>query len=250
MLTAAPEGWLWQHEMVREAMAPEVDALAQGSGRVRAGFDALARASLITGTGEECAMHRMTAAALRAMQEGGTSLAPAAAALLAAVYPGGANNPAFNANWPACKRLTPHVRALLASGRAPRIAAMDYLCNQASIYLDRMGDHAAQVEAARVGLEITRERLPEEHREIAIGLANLGVALRKAGKLPEAEAMLAEAVRLDEAHRPGSSDLADRYDMHGGTLLDLARAGDGAYLDRALRRHQRKHPVGTAVRRP
>lgn len=234
LVTAAPEGWLWQGKDVREAIPPEVDALAQEAARVRAGFDALAGASLITGTGEQCTMHRMTAAALRAIQ-GDAPLAAAAAALLAAVYPYDAG---ANANWPTCKRLSPHVRALLASGRAPRIAAMDYLCNQASIYLDKIGDHAAQVETARVGLAIKRARLLEDHRDIAVGLANLGSALGRAGKLPVGEVMLAEAVRLSEAYRPGSADLATQYDLHGGRLFDLAQAGDATRLDRALRRFQ------------
>lgn len=87
LMTDAPGSWLWKDEDVREAMPPEVEALAQDAARVRAGFAALAGASLITGADGVYAMHRMTAAALRA-QQGNIKLAPAAAALLAAVNPG------------------------------------------------------------------------------------------------------------------------------------------------------------------
>lgn len=237
LLTEAPGRWFWHDEVVREGLTDAVAALAEDGARVRAGVVELVGASLISGLAGDFAMHRMTAAALRAMQ-GAAPQSGAAAALLAAVYPGGDNNPAFSGNWPACKRLTPHVRALWAGGGAPRTAAMDYLLNQSAIYLGKIGDAAGSVEAARTALDLTRARLPEEHRDIAVGLATLGGALGRAGVLAEAEALLAEAVRLDEAHRPDSEDLADHYDMHGGRLLALARAGDAERLVPALRRCQ------------
>ncbi len=43
---------------------------------------------------------------------------------------------------------------------------------------------------------------------------------------------------LGEAHHPGSADLADWYDLHGGLLFQIGRAGDRAALTASLRRHQ------------
>lgn len=79
----------------------------------------------------------MTAAALRQMQGAGAAAeARAAVALLAAVYPGGGErNPAFSPQWRLCARLTPHVRALWATGAAPEGEATYYLLNQSAIYL-------------------------------------------------------------------------------------------------------------------
>ncbi len=50
--------------------------------------------------------------------------------------------------------------------------------------------------------------------------------------------MLAQAVELDEAHRPGSAELADSYSKHGSTLIDLARVGRSDSLLKAQRRFQ------------
>ena len=235
LLTEAPNGWDWADRSAE--MAEPFAALAQDAARVRAAFGALAGASLIAGGGGVYTMHRMTGAALRALP-GAEEAAPAAAALLAAGYPGGARSVNESANWPLCKRLTPHVRALLATGRAPRIDAMDYLLNQASIYLGEMGDHAGEVETAREALARMSVRLPPEHPYIAMGLANFGLAQCRAGDWAAGDAMLAEAVALNEAHRPGSADLADSYDLHGSALFRRAQAGDVSKLVPSLRRHQ------------
>lgn len=115
---------------------------------------------------------------------------------------------------------------------------MGFLFNQAAVYLDKIADFPGNLEMARASLTLTQKRLPEEHIEIAIGLATLGIALMRAGELGEAEAHLARAVELNETHRRDSMDLAQSYDMHGFVLLAQARAGDAAALVLSLRRHQ------------
>ncbi|WP_394688579.1 tetratricopeptide repeat protein [Hoeflea sp.] len=206
-----------------------------------AGFAELASRSLMQGGAASWSMHRMTAAALRHLQakRADANTAKAAAGLLAAVYPGGAEHNVNNSKeWPLCARLTPHVRALWASGAAPETGAMQFLFNQAAVYLDKIADFPGGLEMDRASFALKQKRLPEEHRDIAVGFANLGVALMRAGELQEAEAQLARAVDLDKAHRSDSLDLAVHYDMHGYVLLEQAQAGDAAALVRSLRRRQ------------
>ena len=209
LLTEAPGGDWWEGQ---KAEFPEpVQALAADAGRVRAAFGALGRRSLITREGAAWTMHRMTARALRAMQAARADGAPAeaAAALLASVYPGG-KSPGHSPQWPLCARLTPHVRALWATGAAQRGAAMEALLNQSALYLAAIADYPGAADVARAGWELTTARLPEADREVAVAEATLGVALVRLGDLTTAEAHLTRAVALDEAHRPGSADLADK----------------------------------------
>ena len=72
-----------------------------------------------------------------------------------------------------------------------------------------------------------------------MGLANLGLATGKSGDWVEGEALLSRAVALDEAFRPGSPDLASKFNMHGLALMELASAGDAAMLPLALKRRQK-----------
>jgi tetratricopeptide (TPR) repeat protein len=235
LLTEAPSGDSWAGLL--PVIAEPIAALARDAARVRAAFGALADASLIAGEGGVYAMHRMTATALRALP-GAAAAAPVAAALLAAVYPGGTRSVNASANWPLCKQLTPHVRALLATGQAPRIPAMHYLLNQASIYLGVIGDDAGALETAHGANAMAQQSLPPSHSYISLGLIQLGDALARAGDLVEAEAKLAEGVALDEAYRPGSAELANSYQKHGDALLQRALRGDVVRLLPALRRCQ------------
>ena len=115
---------------------------------------------------------------------------------------------------------------------------METLLNQSALYLGAIADYHGGADMARASWELTTARLPEEDREVAVAEANLGLALQRLGDLAAAEAHLARAVALDEAHRPGSADLAHSYDMHGGVLLAQARAGAAALLPQAARRYQ------------
>jgi tetratricopeptide (TPR) repeat protein len=239
LLTDAPDGWDWEDRA--EDIPEAIQSLVRDGARVRAAFAALTGRSLLERGEGVWSMHRMTAAALRHLQQDGKdgATAKAAAALLAAVYPGGtARNVNNSAEWPLCARLTPHVRALWASGAAPETEAVDYLFNQAAIYLDKIADYSGGLDMVRASFTLIKKRLPEEHRNMALGLGTLGVALMRAGELDEAEEHLARAVKLDEAHRPDTVRLANRYDQHGAVFGKLAQAGDATALPRALKRHQ------------
>ncbi len=237
LISDAPGGGTW--EAIRDLIPEPLQALARDPARVREAFRRLAARSLILPDGAGWSMHRMTAAALRAMQAAAErDQGAAAVGLLAAVYPGGERNPGHSPQWPICARLTPHVRALWDSGMAPQIAAMEYLLNQSAIYLGMIADNPGMLVLAEASLTLKRVRLPPEDRVIAVGLATLGEALSRDGRLAEADAMLAEAVALNETHRPGSADLASTYEMHGDMLLALARAGQTDLLPRAARRYQ------------
>ncbi len=239
LLTEAPDGWRWEKR--REEIPETIQSLAADPGRVRAGFAELTSRSLMESGEGHWPMHRMTAAALRHLQaeRDDEDTARAAAALLAAVYPGGAQRDVNNSKeWPLCARLTPHVRALWASGAAPETGAMEFLFNQSAVYLDKIADFLGGLEMARAFLALRQKRVPEAHRDIAVGFANLGLALMRAGELPEAEAQLARAVDLGQTHLPESLDLAGIYDLHGRVLLAQARGEDATALVRSLRRHQ------------
>jgi len=240
LFTDAPAGEWW--DAVKDDVPDDLQALAADPGRVRAAVLDLQARSLVTrGTDTGgWALHRMTAAALRALQADRADDAPkrAAAALLAAVYPGGDRNPGDSPQWRDCARLTPHVQALWSSGAAPATAAMGTLLNQSAIYLGAIGDHAGEIVCARASLTLKEARLPEQHRDIAAGHATLGMALARQGDLDAAETHLIQAVALHERHRPKTADLADSYDLLGGVLLRRARQGDPAALPQAADRRR------------
>ncbi len=232
LIADAPGGEWW--EAHKADMPAAVQALAGDAAAVRAAMAELADRSLIAGPSVDAAMHRMTAAALRAMQ-GDDAMARAAAALLGAVYPGEVH---VSSNWTECRRLTPHVRAMWESGAAPATAAMDTLLNHAAIYLGRLADFPGALEMARGALALKQVRLPEEDRGIALGHGTLGMALSYTDDLPGALLELDRAVALDEAHRPGSAHLASSYDQQGGVLFELGRQGDDGALEQAAKRFQ------------
>jgi hypothetical protein len=235
LFTDAPDGWDWNDRS--EDFPEAIQSLVRDGARVRAAFAALTGRSLLERGEGVWSMHRMTAAALRHLQkdrEDGAT-AKAAAELLAAVYP---SDPNVSATWGACAPLTPHIRALWASGAAPETAAQQYLFNQAAVYLDRIADFSGSLDMARASFTLKQKRLPEEHRDMALGLATLGMALMPAGELGQAETHLARAVELDEAHRPDTVELATRYNQHGSVLYGLAQAGDLTALRRSLKRRQ------------
>jgi tetratricopeptide (TPR) repeat protein len=236
LILDAPGG---RWEFNKTDMPENLQELAQASGRVAAGIEALVDRSILRRGTAGYELHRMSAAALRAMQ-GDALLNGAAAALLAAVYPYDSDH---SGNWPACRRLTPHLRALWGSGDAPKIAAMDFLLNQASVFLDRIGDVQGDLELARASLSLTEARLPEEDRAIAVGHANLGGSLYRSGDLEGAEASLRRAIALDEAHRPESIDLAESYDLLGAVLLDKGRGGAPDALWQSLRAYQKSAAI-------
>lgn len=238
LLTGAPAGTYWDD--YKGNIVTEVIALVTDAGRVRAAVQELCDACLLRRTGSADgphALHRMPAAALRALQleRGAAEAGVAAVELLATVYPYDFGS---SENWPLCRRLTRHVAALWASSAPPETAAMDFLLNQAGGFLQTMGDYPGGLKMAQASLRLTEARLPENDPSIAVALANLGMAQMQVGDLAAAEVELARAVALNEAHRAGSADLASSYDMHGNVLDKMARAGDRTALPKAIRRYQ------------
>ncbi len=239
LIANAPGGPWWNEDWVTDLMPEPIQSLAQDPFRIRDAFTELSARSLLTGTGDSRAMHRMTALALRVIGE--NALAPASVALLAAVYPGGGGeHSAQNSkNYPLCARLTPHVRALLAGGATPDVAAWNYLLNQVGGYLDAIADYQGRLPMAEESLRIMEARLKEADRDLAVAHANLGAAYQRLHQWEAAEAALRRAVALHEAHRPDSADLADSLDMLGGLLVAHARAGAKGRLPKAAKLHQR-----------
>ena len=235
LIHGAPDGEFWK--VVEPDLSDPIRDLAQSPPRTRAAVAELEDRSLLTQAAEGYAMHRMTAIALRARQDS-SAPAEAAALLLAAVYPGGDKNPSYSPQWPLCRRLTPHVRALWETGHAPKIAAMDRLLNQSAIYLGKIADFQGSLAMAGAALEIKTARLPEEHRDIAVGHANLGTALQKTNDMDGARQHLERAVALNEKHRPDTTDLAQSFSKLASLLLTLGRSGDTAALDDAARRYR------------
>lgn len=236
LLTGAPEGRAWDTR--KKDLSEDTVALVSDPGRVRATVQALVDASLLIreGTADDPhEMHRMTGAALRALQaEDGAAMA--ATALLAAVYPYDSD---VNANWPLCRRLTPHVRALWDSGHAPRNDAMGFLLNQAGVFLDQIADVDGGLALDEAGFEVTEDLYAEDHLNYAAGLHNLAFARMQAGDLQGARRGMARAVALKEAHRPDSAELAESHDAMGSVLLEMAMAGDAVQLPEAVRAYQR-----------
>lgn len=235
LLTDAPDGWRW--EKCRADIPEAIQSLAQDDARVRAAFAALTGRSLLESGEGAWSMHRMTAAALRHLQqdrEDGVT-AKAAAALLAAVYP---RDPNVSATWSACTRLTPHVRALWACSAAPETEVIDYLFHQAALYLGKIADFPGDLEMSHASFILKEKRLPESHVDVATSLGDLGLALLRVGELDQAESHLARAVELDEVHRPDTVELAHSYDQHGAALAAMTKVGDAPALSRSLRRRQ------------
>jgi tetratricopeptide (TPR) repeat protein len=228
----APAGQFWEAGL--DMIPDDLRALVADESRVRAAFSELAGRSLMTGTGDARAMHRLTAAALRDI--GGAALAPVATALLAAVYP---YQPGHSGNYPICARLTPHVLALLDSGTAPGVQAWEYLLNQTGVYLNAIADYAGYLPLAQENLRVKQARgLPESDREMAVAHASLGVAWQRVGKWEQAEASLTTALTLDEQHRPGTADHAAYLDLLGGLMVAMVRAGQRGHLPRAIKLYQ------------
>ena len=242
LLTGAPDGAQW--DAVKHDVAAEMIALVADPARVAAAFQALVDASLLARPGRADAghtMHRMTAAALRTLQAG-DGAARTATALLAAVYPFDSD---VSSEFPLCRRLTPHVRALWATGAAPRGAALDFLLNQAGVFLHAIADYQGGLALAEAGVELAQALYGVDHPEYAVARHNLATARLNAGDREGAVAEMRAAVDLKEAHRPGSESLAVSYNQLGLILHTMAEAGQRDHLPEAIKVTQR----GLALRR-
>ncbi|WP_179141888.1 tetratricopeptide repeat protein [Salibaculum halophilum] len=242
LLTGAPDGAQW--DAVKQDVSDETGALVSDPARVAAAFQALVDASLLARPGRADGghtMHRMTAAALRALQaEDGA--ARTATELLAAVYPYDVQD---SANWPLCRRLTPHVRALWATGVAPRGDALGFLLNQAGLFVNAIADYEGGLDLAKAGVELARALYGADHPNFAAARHNLALHRLNANDRAGAVAEMRVAVDLKETHQPGSATLAASYDQLGHILHAMAQAGQRDHLPEAIKMTQR----GLALRR-
>jgi len=143
-------------------------------------------------------------------------------ALLAAVYP---NDLEVSSEFLLCRRLTPHVRALWGTGAAPRNGAMQYLLNQAGIFLTNVADPAGGLSLAEASFEIIEALHAPEDETYASALLNLGMARMREGDLDGALRAHRRAVELEETHRPGTDGLAINLNQIGEVLLRMTWAG-------------------------
>jgi len=245
LITDAQDGWRWDREDVVDDMGDDLRRLAQDGALVRAGFAVAVGQSLLSQNVDGYGLHRAASSSLRA-GPAEHSLA-AAAAVLAAQYPGGADGVAHSKNWPQCRLLTPHVRALWESGAAPKTRAMDYLLNQAGMFLSKQGDIFGAIGLYRGGLTLIEARLGEEARDVPVALGNLAQQLVKVGAGREARAMIDRAVALDEAHRPETEDLAASYMQAALILTQLGAEGEVGAFESAAARIQQAMTIRTKL---
>lgn len=213
-------------EQYRDEIPERVHALSLDAAGLDAALGRLCRRALLQrAEGGGFALHRMTGAAVRALQGAARpGQATAAATVLAAQYPFDSDE--FH-TWPDCARLTPHAASLFERGDPPATEAMERLLNQAALYLGEQAEHDRAVDFARAALEL-RKRRPAGHREIAKRHLTLGQRLRAAGRPEEAERVLAEAVRLTAALATEPEMLAIAWNNHGVALEALGHRAEAA----------------------
>jgi tetratricopeptide (TPR) repeat protein len=174
-------------------------ALAQDRAAVERSFAELVRYSLMErGTEADHPLetghrvHRLTASVQRAL-DGGSSRA-AATALLAAGYPEIAT---LEENWPACARRTQAIPAL-TDGQFGT-AALEYLLNQASIWLAMQRRDQLALKYAEQMLCFRETRLGRKHEMTGTACNNLAWRYRRAGRLEEAVSLAQRAFDIGEA---------------------------------------------------
>ncbi|MFN3260803.1 MAG: tetratricopeptide repeat protein [Pikeienuella sp.] len=234
LIADAPKGHLW--DQLREHLIPEpVQSLAKDGAGIRTAFNDLVACSLLTGQGEERAMHRMTAMALR--EVGGNALADSAVALLAAVCPNGSEI-SIPTNFPLLSVLTHHFRAFLTTNTECQVGLRVSLSSQVGIYLEIIGDFKGRVPLAEEFLAITLAHLPETDANLAIAYINLGSAYKGVKRWAEAEEAMRTGVALHQAHRSDSELFAGGLNQLGVLLFEAAGAGAIDKLPEAVKLHQ------------
>lgn len=238
------------------SVVPDIlNDLAATPARLAAAMTELRRRSLLTGAEEPFTLHRLSAAAIRALQgEDAASDQIAAAAVIAARYPYDSD---LHHTWAHCRRLTPHVLALANHEPLPNARSLDWLFNQACIFLRNQAQLDSAIDLAEKSLDIKITLNGADHRATGAGQTQLGNCLSNAGRLEEAEAALAEAVRIGELNPDRKDDLATRYSNHGGVLKDLGRrekaedrAAADAYYARAKDRYEAALAIGHVIHGP
>lgn len=233
LISDAPNGPGWSK--YSGDLPQELAAFTQDAPRVMRAVRELVRLCLIEPEEQgRFAMHRLTGYSLRLGQTEDQSTA--AAALLMVQYPYDAE---LVTNWPLCRALTPHARAIWATGQAPETQAIDTLMNQCGVFLSRQDDLEGTIACYRASLALKERRLSEDARELPMALGNLAESL---AELPnpaarrEAVEKINRAIALDEAHRSGSADLSARYMQAANIHYRLALAGEEDQIAAGLAR--------------
>jgi hypothetical protein len=103
-------------------------------------------------------------------------------------------------SWPLCGRLMPHIAPLDAY--APRTStagkALDYVLNQASLYLAQRGDRAGALALAEKSVTLARATRSDEPLGLAAALNNLARRFSDFDRLDEAETAYREVLAIEE----------------------------------------------------
>lgn len=163
-----------------------------------------------------------------------------AAAMVAAGYPFDSD---FRENWPICTRLNPHVAALMRD--PPATAAMDYLLNQASIYLDVQRQDDLALSYSQKALELKIARLGEANEILGTAYTNLSGRYWRLGRLKEAERHAARAVEIAEIlENCDEAQSAIWLSNHGLTADDLSRTLEDTAREETLALAQQRYDQG------
>ncbi|MFO7856385.1 MAG: tetratricopeptide repeat protein, partial [Paracoccaceae bacterium] len=207
--------------------------------RVDASLRELRARSLLTSSPDRpdtYSLHSVTARVVRSRLAPDRHAAEAAAAVLAAGYPGGINMPVDYRNWHACIRLTPQVLAMHALPPATRPAtlAASFLFVQAASYLRVQGNLSAARALAETALETKQAIYGPEHHETGSCHSQIGQVLRELGDLAAAEPHLQQALAMSQAGDSATEDVRPiRLNNLAGLLKEravkaLAAAGPDA----------------------
>ena len=158
-----------------------------------------------------------------------------AAAMVAAGYPW-----VEHKTWAICARLNPHVAALMRN--PPATAAMEYMLNQASLYLTAQRQDDLALRYSQKSLELKIARLGETHAEVGTGYNNLSSRLWRLDRLEEAEQHAARTVEISEALEDISEvQSAIWLSNHGLMANHLSRRLEGSAREEMLVLAQRRY---------
>lgn len=170
---------------------------------------ALIRVSEVPDWGQSLILHRLLGDIARDLldQAGRDQWSTAAVMMIWQLMPNPADEPQV---WPMCARLTPHAKAMQTLEAKPSMTgeALDYILNQAAVYLSARGDFDGAVGLLHRGVNVSEIVYQDDPKQIAIGLGNLAGRLKeRKERWDEAEAMYAKALEILEATLPPNDPL-------------------------------------------
>ncbi|MFO8006598.1 MAG: FxSxx-COOH system tetratricopeptide repeat protein [Candidatus Brocadiia bacterium] len=200
----------------------------------------LRRYSLVEREADLISIHRLVQTVLRERLEEGAQKkwAEATVGLVAAVFPGGKDDPGDVRNWPLCAALMPH--GMAAAGHAERleVAAEEtgLVLNQAGVHLRSRALLSQARNAHQRALKVDLEAYGPDHPAVATDLNNLATVLKEQGDLEGAKEKLERALKVDlEAYGPDHRAVARDLNNLATVLQDQGDL-DGAKekFERAL----------------